>query len=192
MRQFFFVADETARSRIRFPIQASRAAEFHRTEPAIGGIGPLYRGACTATNRRVPALSTFFGWFPEHLVGSPSCCRSATMGIGPMFQHDDCKWDAAARQNWRANVSAQKAHWLTLAERGFHPADKLDYSIRQWVIPDHPSCASQSPSAYPIQSDGLLSELQAAIGRYLRAEYDLAQPLPERLVILVREVEQSA
>ena len=109
-----------------------------------------------------------------------------------MFQHDDCKRDAAARQNWRANVSAQKAHWLTLAERGLHPADKLDYSIRQWAIADHPSRARQSPSAYPIQSDGLLSELQAAIGRYLRAEYDLTQPLPERLVILVREVEQSA
>jgi hypothetical protein len=44
-----------------------------------------------------------------------------------MFQHDDCKRDAATSQNWRVSVSAQKAHWLTLAERGFHHADKLDY-----------------------------------------------------------------
>jgi hypothetical protein len=39
-------------------------------------------------------------------------------------------------------------------------------------------------------SNGLLSEVQAAIGRYLRADYDLAQPIPDRLVDLLRQLEQ--
>jgi len=35
----------------------------------------------------------------------------------------------------------------------------------------------------------VLSEVQAAIGRYLRAEYDLAQPLPARLARLAKQLE---
>jgi hypothetical protein len=37
-----------------------------------------------------------------------------------------------------------------------------------------------------------LNEIQRAIGRYLRAEYELTQPMSERLVALVRKVEQPA
>ena len=38
--------------------------------------------------------------------------------------------------------------------------------------------------------DGSLNELQAAIGRWLSAEYDLEQPIPQRLVDLLRQLEQ--
>jgi len=41
------------------------------------------------------------------------------------------------------------------------------------------------------RSDGLLSELQLAIGRCLQADYDLAQPIPDRLAALVRDFERS-
>ena len=56
--------------------------------------------------------------------------------------------------------------------------DELDYLVRGWVIPDHPSQASRPPATHPMQRDGLLSELQLVIGRCLQAEYDLAQPIP--------------
>jgi hypothetical protein len=68
-----------------------------------------------------------------------------------------------------------------LAERGLHYADELDYSVRRWVIADHPSR----------RRDGLLSNLQLVIGRCLQAEYDLAQPMPARLAALVRDFERS-
>jgi len=78
-----------------------------------------------------------------------------------------------------------------LAERGFRYADELDYLVRGWVIPDHPSQASRSPGNVSKRSDGLLSELQLAIGRCLQADYDLAQPIPDRLAALVRNFERS-
>jgi hypothetical protein len=43
----------------------------------------------------------------------------------------------------------------TLAERGFRYADELDYSVRRWVIPDHPAQTSWSPATYPMRSDGV-------------------------------------
>jgi hypothetical protein len=43
-----------------------------------------------------------------------------------------------------------------------------------------------------MHSSGLLSEIQAAIGQYLRSEYDLAQSIPAQLVDLLREVEQPS
>jgi hypothetical protein len=39
--------------------------------------------------------------------------------------------------------------------------------------------------------DGALSEVQAAIARALGAEYDLAQPLPDRLARLQRQFEEN-
>jgi hypothetical protein len=36
----------------------------------------------------------------------------------------------------------------------------------------------------------MLNELQAAIGRWLRAEYDLGQSMPQRLVDLLIQLEQ--
>ena len=66
--------------------------------------------------------------------------------------------------------------------------DKLDYSIRRWAIADHPSKTTQSL----IRTDARLNELQQAIGRYLAAEYELVQPMPDRLVALLRKIEQPA
>ena len=36
----------------------------------------------------------------------------------------------------------------------------------------------------------MLNELQAAIGRWLKAEYDPGQPMPQRLVDLLIQLEQ--
>jgi hypothetical protein len=36
----------------------------------------------------------------------------------------------------------------------------------------------------------MLNQLQADIGRWLRAEYDLGQPMPQRLVDLLIQLEQ--
>jgi hypothetical protein len=79
------------------------------------------------------------------------------------------------------SIPGELAMFHQLAERGFRYADELDYSVRRWMIADHPSR----------RRDGLLSELQLAIGRRLQAEYDLAQPIPARLAALVRDFERS-
>jgi hypothetical protein len=74
--------------------------------------------------------------------------------------------------------------------------DQLDYKIRRWVIPMYSEKQTQgvsrsTPNEEPLMgSNGLLSEVQAAIGRHLRAEYDLAQPIPTRLTDLLRQFDQ--
>jgi Anti-sigma factor NepR len=90
--------------------------------------------------------------------------------------------------NLARRTPADKAHLLALAERWIRPLDRLDYMIRRWAIPV-PLEVNRSAAASML-SNGLLSEVQAAIGRYLRAEYDLAQPIPDRLVDLLRQLEQ--
>jgi hypothetical protein len=60
--------------------------------------------------------------------------------------------------------------------------DKLDYSIRRWAIADHPSKTT----------DARLNELQRAIGRYLAGEYEPVEAMPDRLVALLRKIEQPA
>jgi hypothetical protein len=87
------------------------------------------------------------------------------------------------------SIPGELAMFHQLAERGLRYADGLDYSVRRWVIADHPSQASRSPA--PMRSDGLLSDLQLVIGGCLQAEYDLAQPIPDRLTTLVRAFERS-
>jgi hypothetical protein len=66
--------------------------------------------------------------------------------------------------------------------------EKLDYSIRRWAISDHPSKTTQPP----MRTDARLNEIQRAIGRYLAAEYERAQPMPDRLIALLRQIEQPA
>ena len=66
--------------------------------------------------------------------------------------------------------------------------DKLDYSIRRWAIADHPSKTTQSL----IRTDARLNELQQAIGRYLAADYEPVEAMPDRLVALLRKIEQPA
>jgi hypothetical protein len=67
----------------------------------------------------------------------------------------------------------------------FHSVDKLDYSIRRWAIPDHPSRTTVSP----MRTDARLNELQRAIGRYLAAQHELVlQPMPDRLAALLERI----
>ncbi len=130
-----------------------------------------------------------------------------------MLKQDDYGENATVKLARRANTSAYEARLLAAAERWLHFADQLDYLIGRWVIPV-PYGDSRSVAATPLfrwslprkhsravsrstphrkasmRSNGLLSEVQAAIGRCLSAEYDLAQPIPDRLVDLVRQLEQ--
>jgi hypothetical protein len=44
----------------------------------------------------------------------------------------------------------------------------------------------------PVRTDAPLNELQRAIGQYLGAQYELVLPIPDRLVALLRIIEQPA
>ena len=68
----------------------------------------------------------------------------------------------------------------------FHSVDKLDYAIRRWVIPEHPSRISQLPTQP--RTDARLNELQRAIGRCLGEFYEPRQPMPDNLVALVSKL----
>lgn len=88
----------------------------------------------------------------------------------------------------RPSMRAEKAYLLALVERWLRPADQLDHLIRQWVIPvpvsrsgappsvsrrflplKHPRRVAASDKDASIQGNAPLSEVQAAIGRHLRA-----------------------
>jgi hypothetical protein len=45
-----------------------------------------------------------------------------------------------------ARSHSPEMHWLTLLERAFRPADRLDYLIRRWVFPKHLSKPDQMNS----------------------------------------------
>jgi hypothetical protein len=102
-----------------------------------------------------------------------------------------------------AAAEPNKALVLTLAEICLRPADLLDTAIRRLVTAGlardtrpEPRISSLGAGAStqrqpPMTMDGSLSEVQAAIGRHLRAEYDLAQPIPGRLVELLRKLEEA-
>lgn len=103
----------------------------------------------------------------------------------------------------RGANAGNKSRLLDLACDCLRPADRLDYTIRKWVIPPALRVEeSISPAELSVAdgrrhmeasvpSSGLLSEAQTAIGKYLRAEYDLAQSIPSKLLDLVRQVEQT-
>ena len=105
----------------------------------------------------------------------------------------------AIQQVHAATIPASRLH--TWPERCLRPADQLDHAIRRWVIQVPPIVnrpvaatpgASQSASRSNVsQSKALLTEIQAAIGRYLLAEYDTAQPMPARLADLLGQLEQG-
>ena len=78
------------------------------------------------------------------------------------------------------NTRAQVTSLLDRGERWLRPADRTDYLIRRRLVPVwHEASAPQST----------LTEFQAEIGRRLRAAYDIALPVPPRLVDLLRELE---
>ena len=116
-----------------------------------------------------------------------------------MAKQDDDRKSVGFEPAHRANVSAEGAHLLDRAERWLRPADQLDYAIRRCVFPVFSFLETPSRSAIgltphgeaSVRSNVRLSEFQAAVGRYLRAQYDdFAQPIPARLVELLRQLEQ--
>jgi hypothetical protein len=116
-----------------------------------------------------------------------------------MAEQDDDRKSVGFEPAHRADMSADEAHLLDRAERWLRPADQLDYTIRRWMIPvpsflETPSrgvIGAAPHSEALVRGNIRLNEFQAAIGRYLRAQDDdLAQPIPARLVELLRELEQ--
>ena len=115
-----------------------------------------------------------------------------------MAEQDDDRKSVGFEPTHRADMSADEAHLLDRAERWLRPADQLDYTIRRWMIPvpsvETPSrgvIGATPHSEALVRSNIRLSEFQAAIGRYLRTQCDdLAQPIPARLVELLRQLEQ--
>ena len=80
---------------------------------------------------------------------------------------------------------------LDRAEALLRPADQLDYSIRRWLIPTHPDASARRRTTAVARSSGVLTEVQAEIGRRLRAQYDLRRPIPPRLAHLLESFERS-
>ena len=116
-----------------------------------------------------------------------------------MAEQGDDRKSVGFERAHRADMSANKAHLLDRAEQWLRPADQLDYTIRRWMIavPSFPETPSRGVIGGRLHREALvrsnirLSEFQAAVGRYLRTQYDdLAQPIPARLGELLRQLEQ--
>ncbi len=87
------------------------------------------------------------------------------------------------------NMTDSKSLLLAWAEYGLRPADEVDYLIRRRLVPVlfEPPTPSRKAS---MQNNGSLSDVQAAIGQCLRAEYDLVQSVPARLVDLLQQLDR--
>jgi hypothetical protein len=102
------------------------------------------------------------------------------------------------QHNDQGKSALTAARLLAYPERWFRPADRLDLAIRRWVTPMPPEvyqsvAATRGISRATLRRDLSVRnfvEVQTAIGRHLRVEYDLAQPIPARLVDLLRQLEQ--
>ena len=118
-----------------------------------------------------------------------------------MPKQDDYEDNAGVLR--RPSKRVDKAYLLALAERWLRPADQIDDVIRRWLIPA-PFKASRSLGPTPllprsfllkhsrrgsrsmprkqasIRNNEPLSDVQAAIGWRLRAEYALEQSMPAR------------
>jgi len=127
-----------------------------------------------------------------------------------MSKQDDYEQNARATLSRRSSVRAGTA-LLALAERWLRPADQLDYMIRRWLIPvpfeanrsvastlhlrrslllKRSQSVAQSMPQASMRSNGPLSEVQAAIGQRLRAEYAPERSIPARLANLLKQFEQ--
>ena len=109
-----------------------------------------------------------------------------------MSKQDDCEQYAGVMLSRRRGMRVDQAYLLALAERWLRPADQLDYMIRRGVIPVPFEAGRSVAPASPLRrsflkhsrrvgrsiphkgasmrSNGSLSEVQATIGRCLRAE----------------------
>ena len=95
---------------------------------------------------------------------------------------------AAMTGTKQTNIRALIDASLASGEKLLRPADRLDYLIRRWLIPIRLEPSARREEEAFLRSSVILTELQAAIGRCLRAEYDIAQPIPPRLLALANEV----
>jgi hypothetical protein len=102
-----------------------------------------------------------------------------------MPKHDEYKEIARA-------VLAHTAGVLALAERWLRRANQLDYVVRRRLIPIPfgEGTRSMPHKEASIRRSGLPSDVQAAIGQRLRAEYAIERSVPGRLANLLREFEQ--
>jgi hypothetical protein len=102
------------------------------------------------------------------------------------------------QHNDQGKSASTAARVLAYPERWFRPADRLDLAIRQWLTLVPPEVNQSAAAARGVSrstprrdvSMRNFVEVQAAVGRYLRTEYDLAQPIPARLVDLLRQLER--
>ena len=63
----------------------------------------------------------------------------------------------------------------------------MDYAIRRWAIPNHPSQITHLPTQP--QTDARLNELQRAIGQCLGVYYEPSHPMPDHLVALLSKID---
>jgi hypothetical protein len=123
------------------------------------------------------------------------------MGRNPIPNGDDYRKGAGAKPAHRISVSSSKPRLFALGELLLRPADKLDRMVRRWVIPHHPLASGSvirasvvarpdaGRTATSVAKKFMPGEGVMAIGRYLRAEYDLQQPIPARLVELLSQLD---
>jgi hypothetical protein len=126
-----------------------------------------------------------------------------TPAPNPMSEQDDHRRNAEVKMVPRGAMAADKGPLFALAERWLRPADQLDL-IRRWMIPvpfeanrliatdpffrwsqKHRLGASRSTlhAAPSRRGNGLLSEVRAVIGQYLRAKCEITQPIPARRAV---------
>jgi hypothetical protein len=127
-----------------------------------------------------------------------------TPAPNPMSAQDDHKTNGAVKMVSRGAVATDKGRSFGRAERWLHPADQLDYMIRRWMIPvpfeanrliatgpffrwshEHSREASRSTrhAAPSRRGNGLLSQFRAVVGQFLRAKWEITQPIPARRVV---------
>ena len=91
----------------------------------------------------------------------------------------------------RSDLAVRMASLLARAEGWLRPADQLDYAIRRWLIPIRLETTAPDQRIF-VKSSGLSRDLLAHIGSCLRAQYNLAQPIPHQLNDLLQEFERRA
>src|SRR5262245_32149109 len=104
-----------------------------------------------------------------------------------MSEQDDHRKNAEVRMVPRGAIAADRTHLFALAERWLRPADQLDYIEANRLIATDPffrwshkrsrGVSRSTPlAALSKRGNGLLSEVRAVIGQYLRAKWECLSP----------------